>query len=100
MTDKDARTNSRLSRAIFRAWRRGFREADLVMGPFAERIGPSLSDEEMSQLERLLDADDHQAYAWAIAAEPPPDDMRGSLMDKLQAFVREHVAQALRDGAG
>lgn len=100
MTDNDARTNPRLSRAIFRAWRRGFREADLVMGPFAEQEGPSLTDQELSQFERLLDADDHEAYAWAIAAEPVPDDLQGSLMAKLQAFVREHVAQAVRDGAG
>ena len=100
MTDSDARTNSRLNRAIFRAWRRGFREADLVMGPFAEQVGPILTEAELTQFERLLDADDHQAYGWAIAAEPVPDDLQGSLMVKLQMFVREQVAQAVRDGAG
>lgn len=100
MTDIDARTQPRLSRAIFRAWRRGFREADLVMGPFAEQVGPSLDADELAQFERLLDADDHEAYAWAIAAEPVPELFQGPLMDKLQAFVRESVAQAVRDGAG
>jgi Uncharacterized conserved protein len=100
VTDNETRTQTRLSRATFRAWRRGFREADLIMGPFAEQVGASLSLDELDQFERLLDADDHSAYAWATAAEPVPVEHQGSLMERLQTFVRDHVAQAVRDGAG
>ena len=59
MADNDARAETelhqqRLGRITFRAWRRGFREADLVLGPFMEREGATLSDIELDQLEEVL----------------------------------------------
>ena len=33
----------RLGRIQFRAWRRGFREADMVLGPFADQVAPGLT---------------------------------------------------------
>ena len=49
MAEIDARPNearrARLGRIAFRAWRRGFREADLVLGPFAaNHLEPWLHD--------------------------------------------------------
>ena len=53
MADIDARLKERLGRIAFRAWRRGFREADLVLGPFVDRVGPSLTEAELDSLEWL-----------------------------------------------
>ena len=40
---------ARLKKLKFRAWRRGFREADLILGPFADRyvagFDPAMLDE-------------------------------------------------------
>jgi len=44
---------SRLNRIRFRAWRRGFREADLILGPFADRYAPSMSQAEISEMEKM-----------------------------------------------
>ncbi len=67
----------RIGRIRFRAWRRGFREADLILGPFADRHAPTMSIQELDAFERL--------YAWVLGATPPPafDD---SLMAALRAF--------------
>lgn len=95
MTDK-----TRLDRIRFRAWRRGFREADLVMGPFADQQGADLSEAELDAFERLLDIDDQYAYAWIIGREPTPAEHDIALMRRLREFMRAHVAQAVADGAG
>ena len=106
MADNNARAETdlhqqRLGRITFRAWRRGFREADLVLGPFIEREGATLSDDELDQLEALLDQDnDHDLYAWIIETRPTPTEHDTPLMAKLRAFMRAHVAAVVAQGAG
>ena len=101
MADTDARLNERLGRICFRAWRRGFREADLVLGPFADQVGPSLSDAELTEFEALLaQDDDHELYAWIIETRPTPAEHETALMAKIRAFMRDHVAAAVANGAG
>jgi antitoxin CptB len=92
---------ARLGRLTFRAWRRGFREADLVLGPFVEREGAGLTDQEISDFETLLSQDDdHRIYAWIIGAEPTPEEFETPVMTRIRDFMRAHVAQAVADGAG
>ena len=101
MADTDARLKERLGRIGFRAWRRGFREADLVLGPFVDRVGPTLEPTELDALEALLaEDDDHRLYAWIIGTEAAPAEHETSVMEKIRAFMREHVAAAVAEGAG
>jgi antitoxin CptB len=105
VADTNARLNEtreqRLGRIAFRAWRRGFREADLVLGPFADQVGPTLSTEELDLFEALLMEDnDHTLYAWIIETAPTPEPYLGSLMDKIRAFMAAHVAAEVAKGAG
>lgn len=90
----------RLARARFRAWRRGFREADLILGPFAEAEGPCLDTAELTAFEALLDQDDHQLYAWILGDAPTPAAHDGPVMKRLRAFMAAHVAAAVNEGAG
>src|SRR5579862_367132 len=59
MTDE-----TRLKRLRFRAWRRGFREADLILGPFADSHARSLTARQLETLEILLEQPDPDLYAW------------------------------------
>jgi antitoxin CptB len=63
---------TRLKRLRFRAWRRGFREADLILGPFADSRGQSLTEDQTSVFEQLLDLPDHDVYGWIVSEETPP----------------------------
>nr|WP_209282614.1 succinate dehydrogenase assembly factor 2 [Brevundimonas alba] len=91
----------RLGRIGFRAWRRGFREADLVLGPFVDQVGPTLDDAELDSLEALLaQDDDHRLYAWIIGTEPTPTEHDTPVLAKIRAFMAEHVAAAVAEGAG
>jgi antitoxin CptB len=101
VADIEARLKQRLGRITFRAWRRGFREADLVLGPFVDQVGPTLDESELDSLEALLaEDDDHRLYAWIIGTEPTPAEHDSPLMDKIRIFMRDHVAAAVSEGAG
>lgn len=101
MTDTNARLKERLDRIRFRAWRRGFREADMVLGPFADRVGPELTDAELTEFESLMAEDnDHVLYSWIIETGPTPAEHDTLLLAKLRAFVKEHVAHAVQQGIG
>lgn len=103
MADNDAcaMTSGRLGRITFRAWRRGFRELDLVLGPFVEQVGPTLSEADLDAFETLLaQDDDHRIYAWIIGSEPTPQDFETPLMGLIRDFMRAHVAAAVANGAG
>ena len=77
---------TRLNRARFRAWRRGFREADLILGPFADSHVPNFSDAEMDQFEVLLDQADHDLYAWITGSQAIPPQFDHDVMRRLCVF--------------
>lgn len=78
--------HARLKKLKLRAWRRGFREADLILGPFADQHVPTFSDDELDWFERLLEQPDQDLYAWILERMPTPAEFDGPLMNKLKAF--------------
>jgi antitoxin CptB len=94
-TDKDAR----LKKLRFRAWRRGFREADLILGPFADRHVSSFTEAELDWFEVLLEVPDQDLYAWIVEREPTPPEFAGPIMDRIKAF-RFEVATTLPGAKG
>ena len=60
--DRDAR----LKRLRFRAWHRGTREADLLIGGFFDRHHAGWDEAEIDWFEALLEEQDVDIMAWAI----------------------------------
>ena len=56
----------------FRAWRRGFREIDLILGGFADRHLEVLDEPGLEAFEALLGANDLDVYDWITGAALPP----------------------------
>ena len=79
-----AALDERRRRILFRAWRRGMREMDLVMGRFADQHLPTLSESELHAFELLLDAPDSQALAWITGEEPAPAEYDTLLLARLR----------------
>jgi antitoxin CptB len=77
---------TRLNRARFRAWRRGFREADLILGPFADSHVSTFSEVDLADFEILLDQLDHDLYAWITGSAPTPPEFETAVMRQLKAF--------------
>jgi antitoxin CptB len=76
----------RLKRIRLRAWRRGFREADLILGPFADQYGPSLTEAQLDAFEALLNEADQDVYGWIIGREPAPAPHDTDVLAMLKAF--------------
>ena len=81
---------ARLKKLKFRAWRRGFREADLILGPFADEHVANFSDAELDAFERLLETPDQDLYAWITDRVPTPPEWDGTLMNQIKTF-RENL---------
>lgn len=81
-------------RLCFRAWRRGFRELDLILGPFADAQVAQLDENEMGEFERLLDAPDQDVYSWIIGRSAVPAQFEGGVMQKIRAFAGQMARPA------
>jgi antitoxin CptB len=81
-----AALDTRRKRLAFRAWHRGTRETDLILGRFADAHLPSFSESEVAQFESLLDTPDPDIFNWVTGAEPVPDACASSILDRLIAF--------------
>ena len=75
---------TRLKRLRFRAWRRGTKEADLLIGGFADRHAARWDEAEIAWFEALLDEDDVDIMAWAIGTCAPPAHFEGPLMTAMR----------------
>lgn len=78
----------RLKRLKMRAWRRGMKEMDLILGGYVNRQGHTLSDAEIQTLETLMERPDQSLYAWISGAAQPPEDASA----EEKAFVRKLLA--------
>jgi antitoxin CptB len=74
----------RLKRLRFRAWHRGTREADFMIGGFFDRYSESWNDAEIGWFEALMNEQDVDIMAWAIGSAPVPEAWRGEMMDRMQ----------------
>lgn len=76
--------NIRLRRLKFRAWHRGTREADFMIGGFFDRYAESWSDEEIAWFETLLEEQDVDIIAWGMGTAAVPARYEGSMMDAFR----------------
>ena len=82
----DAEKSVRRRRLVFRAWHRGMREMDLIMGRFADARGAGLSDSEVEQFEALMEVPDPEIFKWITGALPTPDLYDTALFRQLRDF--------------
>lgn len=74
----------RLRRLRFRAWHRGTREADMMVGGFFDRYGAQWTAAELDWFERLLEEEDVDIMGWAMDRQPVPEEYAGPQMEALQ----------------
>ncbi|MEZ5996966.1 MAG: succinate dehydrogenase assembly factor 2 [Hyphomonadaceae bacterium] len=70
----------------FRAWRRGFREIDLILGGFADRHLEALDEEGVDAFEKLLEAPDQDVYLWITEQSAPPREHDTPALAAIRAF--------------
>ena len=78
--------DERRKRLLFRCWHRGTREMDLILGRFADAEIGNLSDDELTQLERLIEVPDPDLYAAITGDKVLAADVAGPLFARIRAF--------------
>ena len=78
--------DDRRKRVLFRCWHRGTREMDLILGRFADTTIVSLTDDELSQLEHLIEVPDPDLYAALTGNAPLAALYAGPLFDRIKSF--------------
>ena len=76
----------RRRKLLFRAWRRGIRELDLMIGSFADEHLADLSESEVDEFERLLAVPDWEMYGWLTGTAEEPPNYAGPLLDRMKQF--------------
>jgi antitoxin CptB len=74
----------RIKRLRFRAWHRGTREADYLIGGYFDRYAEGWNDEEIGWFEALMDEQDVDIIAWAFGTAEAPAQWQGEMMDRLR----------------
>jgi antitoxin CptB len=77
---------NRRKKIRFRAWHRGFREADLILGAFADQRLTDFTDAQMDAFEALIDQPDHDLYAWIVGTAEAPAPFEGEMLEQIRAF--------------
>ena len=81
-----AEAEIRRKRIRVRAWRRGMREMDILMGGFVNARIDTLDDQEIAELEILLDQPDAEVFGWISGVASPPPERDTALLRKIVAF--------------
>ena len=79
----------RRRRLLFRCWHRGTKEADILLGGFADEHVGSMDDSELDKLEQLLEQNDIDLYNWITAKFPWPANIENEITAALSAFCAE-----------
>jgi antitoxin CptB len=78
--------DSKRRRALFRAWHRGMREMDLLLGQFADARIAELSEAELDDFEALMELPDQDVFIWLCGADNTPPAYDTPLLRKLKHF--------------
>lgn len=76
----------RRRRTRFRAWHRGTREMDLLLGPYTDHIIHDISDDDLTILEALIEVPDQHLFAWVSGREAVPDNYDSTVYRGLVSF--------------
>ena len=77
-------TDIRRRRLYWRATHRGTKEMDLLFGELVKDHMANITDEQLDDLEKLIDADDGLLHGWITGKSAAPGELQGELLEKLK----------------
>ena len=85
-TRTSADLDVRRRRILFRAWHRGLREMDILMGRFADAEIGTMPDADLDEFERLIEVPDRDLLRWITGEDETPTNYDSALFRRLKAF--------------
>ena len=87
---------ARLKRVTMRSWRRGTREMDLILGPFADAELAGLEADSLDAYELLLDENDQDLYPWITArlgGRTAGPQAHAAMLDRIAAHAQGRLRE-------
>ncbi|WP_375381405.1 succinate dehydrogenase assembly factor 2 [uncultured Sphingomonas sp.] len=78
--------DTRIKRTRFRAWHRGTREADMIVGGFFDAHHLAWTAAEFDWFEALMEEQDVDIMGWAIGSIPCPPEWDGPMMRTMRSI--------------
>jgi antitoxin CptB len=75
---------ARLKRLRFRAWHRGTREADYMIGGFFDIKHAQWTEAELVWFETMIEEEDVDILGWALGSLSVPAEYAGPMMDAMK----------------
>ena len=70
----DPTLENRKRRAVFRAEHRGMQEMDIILGRYAKKHVPFMSEADLIEFESLMEILDRDLFKWFTGEGPVPQD--------------------------
>lgn len=88
---------ARLKRMAMRSWRRGTKEMDLVLGPYADAHLATMAPPVLDLYDALLHENDQDLLPWVLGQVATPPHYAALIAD-IGAFARTRLAGNLTRG--
>jgi antitoxin CptB len=82
---------NRLKRLRMRSWRRGTKEMDLILGPYADARLATLDPATLDLYDTLLNEMDQDLIGWVLGHTPAPDRF-AALVARIADHARTRLA--------
>lgn len=86
----------RLKRCRLRAWRRGMKEVDLILGPWADALDTQTDLGRLDLFEQLLGENDQEIYRW-ISGQASSPALYTALIDEIRRFTTSRFGSKTSD---
>lgn len=84
---------ARLKRLKMRSWRRGTKEMDMILGPYADTHLAALEGARLDLYEALLEENDQDLYPWVSGQKAPPAAF-AALLEEIGTFARARLQKS------
>ncbi len=81
---------ARLKRMAMRSWRRGTKEMDMILGPFADKHLGGMEPKTLDLYDQLLWENDQELLPWVLGQVPPPQAY-DELIAEIGVFARARL---------
>jgi len=73
-------------RALYRAWHRGTKELDLILGRFCEAHINGFDDAELALFENIMENEETDLQAWLMGQVEIPSNDQGAMLSRIRNF--------------
>jgi len=87
--------NAARKRALYRAWHRGTKELDLILGGFCQAHINDFDDEELARFEKLMENEETDLQAWLMGQVEIPSNEQGAMLNRIRNF---HLNSNIKSG--